>query len=312
MDSMAGGESPNDTIAMKEILKELQAAKEEAAYATKKLADVILEMHRSKETKESAKVDNIARKSPRSKSPKVPKKSRERSVSFDESEEYEDDDEFYSHDDFEEESCIHSSTPQKPVRRPSHQQKEKVNSPRRERTATEGEGAPTANPINSEEGSLHPPRASERESIDFDWVSKAGHGERHVRYPPSESYLRDGSSSVGSLAARRDTFDSVLMASQSLFRRQLSSLRDKLDIMNYTTGDLNSRLSGGYEGRRSWLPSDRTGARTHRDITRSLPEFNESRTQERFDAKNKLRATLLQVDPTLSEDDVSALMARYS
>ena len=80
-----------------------------------------------------------------------------------------------------------------------------------------------------------------------------------------------------------------------MFRRQLSSLRDKLDIMNYTTGDLNSRLSGGYEGRRSWLPSDRTGARTHRDITRSLPEFNESRTQERFDAKNKLRATLLQV-----------------
>ena len=95
---------------------------EEATYATQKLADVIMDLHRSKESQKHSKQDSPKRqaKSPHKtsslrslKSSPITKKSRNKPPSFQNSdslqEEVGEDDDSYDEDDFDEESHLNIS-----------------------------------------------------------------------------------------------------------------------------------------------------------------------------------------------------------
>lgn len=305
---------------MLEMAKELRLAKEEASYATQRLADVILDLHRGKPNE----TRSPGRQSPQKKnqSPKhlsslrtlntspIIKKSRNapekgsrlNDDDDDEDEEEEDDEYSYDEDDFDEESHLNISMGNPLTKKESEKKKN---------TKKKDYQHDNANDENDEKdtNTIHPPHSSLRNSSEFDWSSKHAYNSSQPRYQPDSRYSREGAS-ADHLLVNKQSFDGVLRASQSLFQRQLASLRESLDTLNHSSSNRRVASSLAHphypaEGHNSW-------ASPRRNVSSSLSDIKGGFKSQRDVQQDKLRNALLVVDPTLSQDDISSLMEKYS
>lgn len=309
--------------ALLEMAKELRQAKDEASYATQRLANVIMEMQKQKDSPSTSPRRRHSRKSSRAHvalSPKASPTAKFRSFSKSSKEnrvkgggnslqhnsikahkgsysdvggdDDDDEEDYYDEDEFDEESNLHISTGPTATKRSSS---DKVKD---DDTSSD----------ESEE--VHPPRPSVHDSSELGWKSHSKHSGSEGRYEADrklawqEDRAPHGSSRKS--FSNRESFESVLSASQSLFQRQLASLRERLDVMNHSD---SNRMASSIT-----LPNYSVDQQfpASRNVSSSMSDIKTEFQSQRELSKARLMKALFAADPSLSHDDVVSLIDKYS
>lgn len=285
--------------ALLEMSKELRMAKDEATYATQRLADVLVNFHREK-ANSSRNVSSPQRKSPekQSKSPRkryslrslkaspIIRSSKMKKTSESFNADAEDDEYSYDEDDFDEESNLNFSVGHLPAKT-SNESKEDTG------VTTNDEE------ILEEKKYVHPPLSSIRNSQEI--LKNTKHKNHDVplvhRYDAPLSYT-----------SNRESFDGILRASQGLFQRQLAAIRDRLEGINRSTAnDVATSLHLP-----NYRPSAQILSSSGRNTSSSLSDMKTELQTQRKLQQEKLLKALYAVDPTLSMEDAANLVAKYS